>query len=514
MPGVTAEQYVGTHGTIFYDEVLGTLRISDGVTPYGQALTLVSSDFQFQFGDFVATTPANGSATLQSANPNQDIDIVSTDEGIINVFGSFHVHTTASYDSVNPDANGAIFRVDQQGYVRILAPDAVNPNAAVTIVGSTTGEYISPVNPGVMLHLTGVLTSPGTPSRFYNDAQNSYAAIVARRFNGTVAAPTAVSDGEEILRISGTAHNGTTLPGTGNQRILYKALGNQTLTNQGGTMEFWTTPQNTVTLTKVASVDNVNGITSTKFTGPLTGNVTGKADTAGNADTVTNGVVTTGSYANPSWITSLAASKVGLGSVENTALSTWAGSSNITTVGTLTNLSVTNTITGSVSGTAGIATTVTLVATNSTAATHYLTFVDSATGNENVRTDTDLTYNPSTNTLFVPRLQSKLYRYSRDAGTIAAGGTLTIDFSTDDVVYCVWGDGMTIAYQNYTAGSVVRLMARKATGTGVDTINLDGVTAAQVSTGSTTTGNVSADTTVFIEFTCINTTIGSVYVKL
>lgn len=445
VPGVTAQEYVGSHGTIFYDETLGTLRISDGVTPYGQPLTLVGSDFNFQFGDFVATTPANGSATLMSANPNQDIDIVSTDEGIINVFGSFHVHTTDSYDSENPDANGAIFRVDQQGYVRILAPDAVNPNAAVTIVGSTTGEYISPVNPGVMLHLTGVLTSPGTPSRFYNDAQNSYAAVVARRFNGNVAAPTAVSDGEEILRISGTAHNGTTLPGTGNQRILYKALGNQTLTNQGGTMEFWTTPQNTVTLTKVASVDNVNGITSTKFTGPLTGNVTGKADTAGTAD---------------------------------------------------------------------IATTVTLTATNSTAATHYLTFVDTATGNENVRTDTDLTYNPSTNTLFVPRLQSKLYRYSRDAGVIGAGGTLTLDFSVDDLVHCDWGDGMTIAYQNYTAGSVIRLMATKTSGGNNDPINLDGVTAANVSNGAAVTANYPQGTTAFIEFTCIGTTIGSVYVKL
>jgi hypothetical protein len=31
---------------------------------------------------------------------------------------------------------------------------------------------------------------------------------------------------------------------------------------------------------------------------------------------------------------------VGLGNVENTALSTWTGSSSITTVGTLTNLSV------------------------------------------------------------------------------------------------------------------------------------------------------------------------------
>lgn len=60
---------------------------------------------------------------------------------------------------------------------------------------------------------------------------------------------------------------------------------------------------------------------------------------------------------------------------------------------------VQGTFTGTVNGTASVATTVTLVATDTTTATHYLTFVDAATGNENVRTDTGLTYNPGTNTL-------------------------------------------------------------------------------------------------------------------
>lgn len=59
------------------------------------------------------------------------------------------------------------------------------------------------------------------------------------------------------------------------------------------------------------------------------------ATNAGNATTVTDGIYTTGSYSDPSWITALAKAKVGLGLVENTALSTWAGSSNLTTLGTL-----------------------------------------------------------------------------------------------------------------------------------------------------------------------------------
>jgi hypothetical protein len=57
--------------------------------------------------------------------------------------------------------------------------------------------------------------------------------------------------------------------------------------------------------------------------------------TAVNGVTTANIVLTSGSYADPAWITSLAKSKVGLSNVENTALSTWAGSANITTVGTI-----------------------------------------------------------------------------------------------------------------------------------------------------------------------------------
>lgn len=63
---------------------------------------------------------------------------------------------------------------------------------------------------------------------------------------------------------------------------------------------------------------------------------------------------------------------------------------------------VSGVLTGSVVGnsdTSTVAATVALTATNSTAATHYITFVDTATGNRSVRSDTDLTYNPNTNTL-------------------------------------------------------------------------------------------------------------------
>lgn len=57
------------------------------------------------------------------------------------------------------------------------------------------------------------------------------------------------------------------------------------------------------------------------------------------ADLPASAVLTTGSYSDPAWLT-LTKSKVGLGNVENTALSTWSGSANINTIGTLVNGSV------------------------------------------------------------------------------------------------------------------------------------------------------------------------------
>lgn len=92
-----------------------------------------------------------------------------------------------------------------------------------------------------------------------------------------------------------------------------------------------------------------------------------------------------------------------------------AAQPNITSVGTLTSIATdgpvtaptvtANSFVGALTGaatsaaSATTATTVTLVATNTTDATHYPIFVDAATGNENPRTDTGLTYNPNSGTL-------------------------------------------------------------------------------------------------------------------
>jgi hypothetical protein len=63
---------------------------------------------------------------------------------------------------------------------------------------------------------------------------------------------------------------------------------------------------------------------------------------------------------------------------------------------------VTGNVVGDLTGTASsatIASTVTLVPTNSSASLHYLAFTLNSNGDESVRSDTGLTYQPSTNTL-------------------------------------------------------------------------------------------------------------------
>jgi hypothetical protein len=104
-------------------------------------------------------------------------------------------------------------------------------------------------------------------------------------------------------------------------------------------------------------------------------------------------------------------------------------------------------VTGNVTGTASIATTITLVATNATDATHFPVFVDTATGNENPRTDTGFTYNSNSGTLtssvFAGEATSALYAdvaemYLPDADYSA--GTVVCIGGSEEVTSCSTSD--------------------------------------------------------------------------
>jgi hypothetical protein len=308
---------------------LGGVKLGPGVTTNGEGQIIIDSEgLDFSFGDLAATTGTytdeSEYAVLSTINDDEDMVLASNGTGSVCIVGELHVHATNGGLTATLESEPA-FRIKADGQVRILVPDLDATEGAVAIVGSSTGEFIAPVNTGVMLHVTGNLSDPGIPSRIYNDSQNAFGAWVTRRFNGTVASPTAVLADQEIMRLSGTAHNGTTIPGTGNQRIVYVARGNQTTSNQGGAIELWATPINTTTIAKIASVDST-GITLESgkvLTGNVTGNVTG--DVTGNV--------------------SGSAGSVAAANITGTTLTATVVTSSLTSVGTLGSLAVTNLVT-------------------------------------------------------------------------------------------------------------------------------------------------------------------------
>ena len=76
--------------------------------------------------------------------------------------------------------------------------------------------------------------------------------------------------------------------------------------------------------------------------------------------------------------------------------------------------------------TAGAAAEVGVTATNNSTGTHFLTFVDSSSGNENIRVDTALTFVPSTNTISATFSGNGSALTNLDAGEVSSG-TLNAD---------------------------------------------------------------------------------------
>jgi hypothetical protein len=566
VPSVTAQQYIGERGSIFWNELTGEFRLSNGVTPGGSPVgfpvassteigglklgpgTLLNNDNQliidstglsFNFGDFQATTPSNGAATLSSIQPDQDIAIVSNGTGVINMVGDFHIHRTQDYNPSLPDVDGAVFAVKSDGQIQMKIPLADVTTGALEIIGNDSGLFMAPNQTGVILHVTG---NSGLVSRNYFDANANYVILAGRRYNGTQLAPRRVLNNETLLRIvsqGATATNNSsdaTFQTFGPARISFYANEDQTPTAQGGRIAFEVTKNgfvadgtgtNTIT---AAYIDAQNGITATKFNGPLTGNVTGKANTAGNADTVTNGVYTTdtGTVTNTMLAGSIANNKLSnssvtvngtsialgasatvtaaAGTLTGTTLNSTVVTSSLTSVGTLTNLTVTNAITGSVSGSAG-----SVAAANITGTTLASNVVTSSL--TSVGTLTNLAI-ASGGTITAPRM------VVNDGGlrTVNGGTTLTIDFATDTFILWTAPSGTAvITLANRTAGARVKLMIAMTTSRDV-TYGISA--AANSSTGATSfngAGGGSVDisnTTMFLDYVCMSDVVGGCYLAV
>jgi hypothetical protein len=450
---VDADTYVGEDGILFYNFANGVIRLSDGTTPGGVpipytvasnttiggikagpganvstdgTLTIDTAGLPLSIGnlDFIDTT-------ISTLNPNVNLNLETNGTGNINLIGAVNF-----YKPDGPiDSRRPFFQAKSDGQLVILVPVEDPLTGGIEVIGSASGNIITPGQPGTMLHLTG---NPNVATRFYIDGNGEYAAIVGRRWNGNVALPTQVLAGQDVLRFNATAAtnlNGGNVGNVAMAQMRFTALENQTATAQGSSITFTVTPIGSAASARVdvANVTVANGVTATKFT--TTGNVS-----AGN-------IIVSGSILGNSVTTT---ATIGTGNITTLNVSGAAAVTGNITAG---NLSVTGTVSGYY--------------------THSL----------------------------------------RNAGTIADGGTVTLDFTTDDIVVCVWNNGLNVAYSNFIPGRSVRLIAQKGDGSGTDTLNLDGISANHTSTGATTI-SAAAGQSYILEFYSTNTSVAGLYVKI
>ena len=169
-------------------------------------------------------------------------------------------------------------------------------------------------------------------------------------------------------------------------------------------------------------------------------------------------------------------------------------------IGTLTG-NVTGNVTGS-AGTASIATTVSLVPANSSTSVHYINFSLNSSGDEAVRTDTSLTYQPSTNTLGLSILNastinvpsfftSLIDSVDSSAITVTPAMIFNSDVTLENELF-VGGDIFPSTSESYNIGSYTRKFSKLYLAEGTNALWIGNATIG----GSGTTINLPAGSTV------------------
>jgi hypothetical protein len=280
------------------DVKIGGVRAGPGANISNTGLlTIDTAGLPFSFGDFTANTNI-----LTLVNVDQDMILATQGNAEIQLVGNIGFYKS---NGLPPDPNNQFFFARDDGQIRIFVPVEDPFEGGVEIIGSATGNYITPGAPGTMLQLTG---NPEVPVRFYMDGNGEYASFVARRWNGNVANPTQVLAGQDVLRINSTAATNLAGGNLGNvamAQIRTTALENQTATAQGSSITFTVTPVGSAASARVdvANVTVADGVTATKFTTAgtvsATGNITGGNILTGGLISATGGI-TSGNAINDS----------------------------------------------------------------------------------------------------------------------------------------------------------------------------------------------------------------------
>ena len=356
-------------------------------------LTIDGANLPISFGNFTANNNV-----LSIVNVDEDMILQTEGNAEIQLVGDIGFYKP---NVIPPDPIDRYFSASGDGQIKILVSNVDPVSAAVNIIGSTSGNFSPPINSGVMLQLTG---QANIPSRFYNDGIGNFAAFVGRRINGSVTSPTAVQSGDELIRISSTGYNGTTVSGNGSARIVFQAMENFTTANAGSNLSFWTAAIGSNTLTKIATIDSANGLVVTKFSSTGNANVgnlgtTTAIITTGNITTINSGLLQNGN-SNVTITNNANVTINAVGGARITATSTGANvtgtlgvSGNATVGNLLSNGTITsNSATAGVGYRTGAGGTVTQLTDKSTAVTLNTVTGEITTSNATLNGDTSVSF--------------------------------------------------------------------------------------------------------------------------
>jgi hypothetical protein len=141
---------------------------------------------------------------------------------------------------------------------------ALPGNTQFIVVTNTVGETISaPSNPGYTFHSAIEGNGNRVVSESYGANTDNYTAFIGRRARGTASAPTAVQNGDIILRVGGNGYGATKFSQFSDARIEFVATQTHTDTSKGTQIQFWTTPSGSNT---AAQIGTMNG-DAVSFTG-------------------------------------------------------------------------------------------------------------------------------------------------------------------------------------------------------------------------------------------------------
>jgi len=288
--------------------VLGGVKQGSNVTIDGAGVISVAAPYSL---------PVASASVLGGVKQGSNVTIDGA--GVISVAtGAGYTLPTSSntvLGGVKVDASS--ITINGSGVISVPAVATIGASNGIAQLGSD-GKLVSSQIPS---SLSGAIVFKGT----WNASTNT----------PTLADGSGTNGWEYAVSVGGTRNLGSgNITFTAGDYVIYNGTIWQQIPSStiaaAGTLTGTTLNATVVT----SSLTSVGTLTNLQVTNTITGSI------SGNAGTVTNGVYTSSSYADPSWITSLAASKVGLGNVTNESKATMFASPTFT--GTVTGVTATH----------------------------------------------------------------------------------------------------------------------------------------------------------------------------